>query len=120
LLSHYRGLIHARNDNIALRSGEIIRIDSGSGNVLAFLRHTEEQSVLVIINMRNREVDNYGLTLDASPLTALTALDVIYSNGAFSGEGEFALPELNADGGFSEYMPFVELPGNSTLIFELN
>lgn len=121
LLNHYRALIHARNENPALLHGDITLIDSGSGNVLSFLRQTDDQTVLVVINMRPREVDNYGLTLASSTLSDLTGITpvLISSHEAFTGDGTFALPELNADGGFEGYLPLPVLPGNSVFVFEL-
>ncbi|MEQ8674509.1 MAG: alpha-amylase family glycosyl hydrolase [Aggregatilineales bacterium] len=120
LLTHYRALIHARNENPALLRGDITVIDSGSGNVISFLRHTADQTVLVVINMRPREVDNYGLTLESSVLSDLTNINLMLasSHEPFEADGAFALPELNAEGGFADYLPLPVLPGNSVFILE--
>lgn len=115
LLNHYRGLIQMRNANPALQRGGFIPVESDSGNVYAFLRHTDEQTVLVIVNMRANAVaaEDYVLSLEASPLSDLSDLELLF------GEGDISLPELDANGGFSGYAPVPEIPGRGTLVIEL-
>ena len=51
LLSRYRLLIRARHASAALRNGALQILASGSGQVLAFLRTTPDEQVLVVHNL---------------------------------------------------------------------
>ena len=51
LLSRYRLLIRARRSTAALRTGGIQLLSSGSNQVLAFLRTTPDEQVLVVHNL---------------------------------------------------------------------
>jgi alpha-amylase len=113
LLNHYRDLVHLRNAVPALRHGDYVAVDGGTGSVLAFLRQTDEQTVLVVINMRDRERDNYGLTLEASDLGDMSAVNVLLGTDA-----DIAVPAFNADGGFADYKPLDVLPPLSVLVIE--
>lgn len=107
LLNHYRALIHARNDSSALRTGDITILDNASGSVMSFLRANDEQTVLVVINLRNRPSSNYAITLPDG-YTQATLL--------FGGDGaEVAAPVA----GERAYLPLEELPGLEVLVIEL-
>ncbi|MCP4422086.1 MAG: alpha-amylase, partial [Chloroflexi bacterium] len=56
LLSHYRTLIHLRNEHEALRVGDWTLVEANSGRLYTFLRQTEHETILVIINMNKNEV----------------------------------------------------------------
>ncbi len=65
LLEEYRSLIAARHASEALRRGDF-RVVHADGGVYAFLRQTEQESVLVAVNTR---VDVAGALLDLSDYT---------------------------------------------------
>lgn len=115
LLNHYRGLINLRNANPALRRGEFIPVESESGNVYAFLRHLEEQTVLVIVNMRANSItaEDYALSLETGPLSAVSGVELLF------GEGDVVAPDVDSNGGFNGYAPVTEIPGRGTLVIEL-
>ena len=52
LLSHYRALIHLRAGHPALQMGDYSPVDSTDAGLLAFLRASDEETVLVILNLR--------------------------------------------------------------------
>lgn len=112
LLSHYRALIHFRNDHIALRRGDYIPVDSGSRRVYAFLRQHADETLLVLINLDDEPVTEYALTLAESTLTT-AAPQVIF------GAGDAAPLTLDAAGGFAEYVPLAELAPYSTTVIRL-
>lgn len=114
LLNHYRALVHLRNANPALQHGTTILVESERGNVYAMLRQSEEQTLLVIVNLRDREPDDYELSLESSTLGSVTGARVIY--GA---EGDVPAPEIDENGGFSGYLPFDTLPPLATIVIEL-
>lgn len=113
LLNHYRALVHTRSANPALRRGSMHLVENTVGSLFTFLRHTDEQTLLVVINMRPNPVESYSLTLAEGPLAGVTSATLLF------GEGEIAAPEINADGGFTDYVPLPTLPGRSTFIIEL-
>jgi len=50
LLNYYRRLIHVRRNTLALLAGEYRALDERSRDILAFLRQTPEQAVLVVLH----------------------------------------------------------------------
>ncbi len=62
LLNWYKDLIHIRNDEVALRRGDLSVLGSSSSRILAFMREYEGETVLVLVNTSNSPVA--GLILD--------------------------------------------------------
>ena len=113
LLSHYRTLIHLRNDHVALRVGEYIPVEAGSTSVLAFLRVSQEEVVLVVVNLSEEAVSDYSLALAQGPLAGK------YAAYTLLGEGELPALTANAAGGFDAYLPLPELPAYGSYIIQL-
>jgi glycosidase len=114
LLSHYRNLIQLRNQHAALRNGTLVPVESEGRGVYSFLRHTPDETLLVVFNLSRNSTDEYTLSLAAGPLSGTPTATVIF------GEGEPTAPMLNADGGFDAYMPFPSLPAHSTTVIQLS
>jgi alpha-amylase len=112
LLSHYRSLIHFRNDHIALRQGDYVPVESGSRRVYAFLRQHADETLLILINLDNEAVSDYALTLSAGALADAQA-EVIF------GQGEAVPLTVSAAGGFDAYTPLTELAPFSTTVIRL-
>ena len=91
LLNHYRALIQLRNTVPALRAGWMTIIESGNDAVYAFTRQTDEQTVLVVVN------------LDKDPQPYELAVSVAGGRQLFGDPWAFG----------------TELPGRSTTIVEL-
>ncbi|MDJ0752513.1 MAG: alpha-amylase family glycosyl hydrolase [Ardenticatenaceae bacterium] len=115
LLNHYRTLIHLRNAHEALRVGEWTLVEPNSGRLYTFLRYTENEVILVIINMNRNPVlaDKYSLELAEGPLS-----ETVEAVSLFGGEPSEA-PTVNDSGGFSGYVPFAEIPAQSAHIIQL-
>ncbi len=111
LLSHYREMIQLRNANPALLTGDLTAVDSSDNGLYAFLRHTDSQTVLVLINLGDEPITDYELTLDDSELD-LSSASLIY------GEGQVVSPEINSEGGFDVYTPITEIAPFSTVVIE--
>ena len=111
LLSHYRRLIHLRNDNSALRGGALTAVDSSERGIYAFLRHDAAQTLLVIINLTGERVAGFMLSLDAIELD-LAAPTLIF------GDGALAAPRLDAGGGFADYAPVPALAARGLLVIQ--
>ncbi|NOK86177.1 MAG: DUF3459 domain-containing protein [Chloroflexi bacterium AL-W] len=113
LLNHYRRMIALRNNTPALQRGSYIAAEGGAGTVLSFLRQTDEQTVLVIINLRNREIENYGIMIEANTLPAEGEVRVLFGTDEAITQPDFS------DGGFSDYKPLDSLPPLAVLVIEM-
>jgi glycosidase len=115
LLNQYRMLIHLRNEHEALRVGDWTAVNPNSNRLYTFLRHTANETILVVVNLNPNPVKaaDYSLELAEGPLrgavTAVTLFGPQVENN----------PEINAAGGFSNYLPFAEIPGQSAAIIQL-
>jgi glycosidase len=73
LLSHYRRLIRLRRASPALRQGSLTLLSPGNRStpVLAFLRETAAERVLVIHNVSGNEVETGPFAVEATSLAPL-------------------------------------------------
>ncbi len=113
LFNHYRQLIHLRNAHEALRVGDWLAVESDPARVYAFLRTTENETVLVVINMSDEAINEYTLNLESGPLAAGATAVLLF------GDGDVTSPTVNAAGGFSDYVPLAELPPFNTFVIDL-
>jgi alpha-amylase len=114
LLTHYRTLIQLRNQYAALRTGEWTLVDSESSQIYAYLRHDQDENILVLMNVGSDDVTagDYGLTLESETLTG-----PVKANSLWGLENPYS-PEINAEGGFTNYTPFEVIPGQSFAIIQ--
>ncbi|MDX2160213.1 MAG: alpha-amylase family glycosyl hydrolase [bacterium] len=99
LLSHYRALIQLRHQYPALARGSYARLEiEESPNAYAFIRETDDETILVLMNMNDSPISGYALALDSTP-------DLLYGWGA--------------DGGIDSYTPGDALDPFSTLVLRL-
>ena len=112
LLSHYRRLIHARNQHEALRVGDWQEVQVRDEHVYAFLRHSDEETLLVLINLGGDPISEYSLGLESSPLSEGRASEVLTGVPVNP-------PTINANGGFDAYVPVAELAAYGTYIVQL-
>ena len=115
LLTHYRSLIQLRNEHEALRVGDWTLVEANSGRLYTFLRQTENETILVIINLNRNPVTaaNYSLELEAGVLDGSVTAVSLFGNSVTTA------PTINSDGSFSGYTPFEEIPAQSTHIIQL-
>lgn len=114
LLSHYRTLIHLRSQHEALRVGEWAEVKTGNGRVYAALRYTDNETLLIIVNLSIEEQSEYALTLAEGPLSDPVSATLLM------GEGEPTPPVVNETGGFDDYQPLPILPPQSSTIIQLS
>ncbi|MCA9966031.1 MAG: DUF3459 domain-containing protein [Anaerolineales bacterium] len=112
LLSHYRALIQLRDRSEALQVGDWQPVRTGISSLYAFLRRTENQTLLVMINMGEEPIDNYGLCLNSGVLAEGVAQEVLWQTAV-------SAPTLNSNGGFDNYKPLDVLLPYTTYIIEL-
>ncbi len=110
LLNHYRALVHLRNEYDALRVGDWALVDAGSAKAYAFLRYTDDETILILLNLDDEALDNYELSLELGPFSSARQAVLLY------GEGDLAAPIINEDSGFDAYRPFESLPAQSSFI----
>ncbi len=115
ILSHYRSLIHIRNEHPALRVGDLIAIHSDQSALYTILRISKDEIVMVIINLSSRPVSEYKLSLDKSNIPAgeYHALPIL------SAPAEYSNLIFTDAGGFNNYHPLVEIPSYGTVIIQL-
>jgi len=113
LLSHYRALIQARVSSPALQSGAMILVESSNRKLFTFLRQSDAQTVLVVINLDDRPVTDYALTLESGTLAEGVAASALMARG------EVSAPQVNEQGGFESYTPLAELAPNSVTLIQL-
>ena len=112
LLSHYRALIHARNEYPALRIGSWLELPTSERRLYAFLRFTPDQTLMVLVNLSGEPIQDYRFCLSEGPLETGTATEILWGL-------EVANPDLNGRGGFDDYQPIDELEAYTTYIIEL-
>ena len=113
LLNHYRRLIQLRNAHPALRVGDWLPVETNSPRVYAFLRHSQSETLLVLINFSDDDDAKYQLTLAEGPLPAAVSTTLLL------GAAAPAPLTPNDQGGFDEYQPYGTLPAFSTTIIQL-
>jgi glycosidase len=117
LLSLYRDLIRLRAAHPALAIGEWTPVDAEAKSIVAYLRHTPDEAVLVVANLADEPVASPVLDLAAGPLCSrsggLPVVRVLF------GEGEAAGPAANTAGGFAGYVPVSRLGPRETVVIEL-
>ena len=113
LLSIYRSLIHVRNEHAALRVGEYHAVESGHPALFASLRASQEEQVLVLINLGAQAISEYALQLEASPLSG------DYLPAPLLGNGQFQSITVTDQGGFENYQPIPEIPAYGRFILQL-
>jgi len=114
ILQHYRALIRLRSQHAALRVGQWQAIGAGNPAVYAALRWTEDERILVLINLSNNAVTEYALNLETGPLQRGLQPALLL------GEAEpLYAPRITSAGGLRDYRPTESLPPRSTLILQL-
>jgi alpha-amylase len=113
LLSWYRALIHLRAAHPALSSPDYSTVTSSPDALVAELRSTADETVLVVANTGGTSVTDAALSLAAGPLEPGATATLLL------GAGALASPTVNASGGFSGYRPFATLPPYSVSIVVL-
>lgn len=115
LLNHYRALIHLRSEHEALRVGDWTLVEANSSRLYAFLRQTDNETILVVMNFNRNPVTSADYSLEfpdgtfAGPVTAVSLYGAPLTGS----------PQINANGGAVSYTPITELPPRSTHIIQL-
>lgn len=114
LLSHYRDLIHLRNDHSALRVGNFTALKSSNNKVYSFIRQSSDETVLVVINLSDTAVSDYKLSVAKTTLTGDLKGSVLFGNGMVT------TLSLSDEGAIKDYIPLAQLAPFSTTIIQLD
>lgn len=113
LLSLYRELIQLRNEHVALRVGDFYSIRSDDFSLLAYLRASKEENIMVLLNLSEKPISGFTLSLANGPLSG--SYKALPLNGEFKPAGLKA----NGQGGFEAYQPLEEIPANGLVVIQL-
>ncbi len=113
LLRHYQHLLRARAQSNALQQGLLKALESGNSQVLAYLRTSADDQVLVVINLSDKPIAEYQLTIVDGLIPGEYTLSSLYGDHPAS---ELSVP---ATGGFEAYKPLPVLQAYQTAIFQL-
>ena len=94
LLSDYQRLIQLRNQHAALRVGDFQALTTTSESIFSFLRVSQDEAVLVLVNLGDQPVEEVWLAKSETNLMGGTYLGV-----PILGEGSFDPIEINQQGG---------------------
>jgi len=113
LLEFYHSLIQLRNEHPALRIGQTYVADSKSNKLVSYLRVSQDEIILVVINIDDLPVSGIDLELSLGPLSGQ------YNAKSLLNESTIDPLQANDKGGFDAYNPLNELPPYSVTIIEL-
>ncbi len=117
LLNHYRALIRLRGTYPALRSGDWrpVEVSQEAPSVYSFMRSLGDERILVVVNLDDQPVSDYGLSLEARPGAEPSArpvtAELLYGPDGAPQE----IPVVPTDG-FEGYKPVPTLPAYSTFV----
>ncbi len=113
MLNTYRSLIHLRNNNPALNSGDMVLVNSDNRAIYSYIRFLPNEKLLVINNLSDKVIQQYSLDLNTGPLAGTTGASTLY------GVGQPTTPQINSAGGFSGYKPLPAIPPYGTVIIKM-
>ena len=118
LLTTYRDLVRVRNATPALRRGATTLVEGGAEPVIAWLRTTADETLLVVVNVSDEPVDAYGLALDGGPLCGPVTARLVGTIGGDPGATP-AAPQVTVAGGLDGYEPLPVLAPRSGYVIAL-
>jgi glycosidase len=115
LLSHYRTLILVRNQHAALRVGDLKVVTTENDGVYSILRESQDESVLIMINLTGDLIVDYHLSTVKSnfPEGQIQPKNIL-------GDGNYEILEIDSVGGFANYQPLPEILPYSMMILQLD
>lgn len=110
LLEHYKKMIHIRNEQVTLRRGNLLTVESSANQVLSFARVYGNEAAIVLSNMAMSEIKpTLGLDISSLPAGNYFVTDLVNNQNA-------GTININAEGGFSGWEP-IQLAARETAIY---
>jgi glycosidase len=113
LLEYYRKLIQLRNNHSGLRVGKTYMAESNSSKLLAYLRASKDETLLIVINIDDTPVSNSELKLSIGSLSGK------YNAASLLDDSTISSLTANATGGFDSYTPLEEIPPYGVIVIQL-
>jgi alpha-amylase len=113
LLEHYRMLIQLRNDHAALRVGKTYVAESNSNKLVAYLRASQEETLLVLINIDDAPVTDYAIDLSTGNLSG------DYQATSLLDDSTINPLQANGSGGSDAYTPLAEIQPYGVIVIQL-
>jgi len=113
LLALYRTLIQLRNNHSALRIGTTLVANSNSKKLVAYVRSSSDENLLILINLDDQPVSAYTLEIANGPFSGA------YKAASLLDQSAITPPAINAKGGFDAYTPLAEIPPYSIFVIQL-
>ena len=115
LLNRYRTLVRLRNSLSALGStGDLIALETGSDQVLAYLRRDEKSFAVVVANLSDHAIDGPGMSSAKGLLSPGT-----WSVRSAIGRADAASLRVNREGRIEKWLPVATMEPLSAVVLEL-
>ena len=114
LLNLYRRLIHLRDANPALATGELIPLNAGNDAIAAYLRREGDRAVLIISNLGPTTLADIRVSSADSVLSAGR-----YRPTALLGDRSSGTLRVGSDGHIREFRVLSRITSRSSHVFEL-
>ena len=118
LLSTYRDLIGLRAAHPALARGDLVTLRSDASSVLATLRTTPDETLVVLFNLADEAVAAPTLSLLDGRLCGQPTGTVVFS-ATPAAPRPVAAPPVNATGGLNPWQPVESLGPRETVVIRL-
>jgi glycosidase len=109
LLEHYRAVIQLRNAHPALSIGALTVLETNHSSIYAVLRADMDETLLVLVNLKDEPVTRYGIVMDKSPFKG-----IIEGVETLFGVGDAKVPQKSGD-----YKPFESLAPYAMYILKI-
>jgi len=113
LLEWYRSLIELRNAHPALRVGRTYVAESDSNKLVAYVRASKDETLLVLINLDDEALTGYELELGVGPLSGNYRAESLLDDSTIDPL------QANDKGGFDTYAPLAEIPAYGVMFIQL-
>lgn len=113
LFNYYRKLLDLRKEHPALQGNGIYLVDAKNSGVYSVLRVSNDELILVLINLTGEPISDYALTLEDAGLKGNS-----YTAKMLVGSGQAGSPKRSG-GGFSAYQPLDVLSPHGSYIIQL-
>src|SRR5215207_9857683 len=113
LLEWYRSLIELRNAHPALRVGRTYVAESDSNKLVAYVRASKDETLLVLINLDDEALTGYELELGVGPLSGNYRAESLLDDSTIDPL------QANDKGGFDTYAPLAEIPAYGVMVIQL-
>jgi alpha-amylase len=114
MLALYQQLIALRNQHAALRVGDYVEVKTNNPAVFAALRVSQDETVLIVVNLGQDPVSDYGLSVAKSNVKPGE-----YQAVSMLGTETVAGVTVDAQGSFSNYQPLPALAPQNYLVLQL-